>query len=472
MPEFKLRVIIQEYHQQVIKKEIQHQLTKMYQKHSNLTLEEVELPPLNFSIDLLTSNQISSNIGTYDPLVLWSSIFFDRTTSGISITTCLKDQPILFPLSTPTTSNINFDNPSGILNLPQQITTHLLTSQILSTFQLPLFIENIQFSYSPFSTYFPMESRCGKVILPTTPGAFRSNQVSLLPVTLPPVQHLQEQDSQLHRRDENRMPRDMVSRSLDDQRRSHIRYDRDITDVTNTLLHLNTTRYEQPHTGTIHPPPSTQRPTPPLASSNDQPTDQNPPPLSMRNQSQVYSGPTIPSINSQTPHIPQPNHQTQPPATTSAPALDGAASTSNSSTDTTADVNTSKDNDNILEVIAKQLNQPNTMDLEVYRTQGTDYYSLPTHLTHLNANILKELNSVRQKDILDKFSPFYFENSNKQIACDKKLLNITILKDLENIYQFCQKNNIGIVNTQFQNHFNGIRKIITRSNKNRLEPTN
>lgn len=179
-----------------------------------------------------------------------------RLICTIFASTSLKDQSTLFPSSLPSlspavpvkdSSIIPFNTSSGTLQIPDTICHHLLTNQTLCKFELPLFCENIHFSYQPFLTFHPVESKLGKVFLPTSPGIYRPTQVAMLPISVPPVRS-QDQHPPSSRQDtssRNLRHTDAPRQNTHDMRtyRSHHQYSSAIDTITQALQNLDVPMY-------------------------------------------------------------------------------------------------------------------------------------------------------------------------------------------------------------------------------------
>ena len=472
MTTFKIRAELNNYHAQIIKTEVAYQIRKMCQKSGSQC--SVDVPSILFSVDLLSSTLINPNISSYDPQVLLSTIIFDRAAPCIFLCTSLKDQSTLFPSSLPSlspavpvkdSSIIPFNTSSGTLQIPDTICHHLLTNQTLCKFELPLFCKNIHFSYQPFLTFHPVESKLGKVFLPTSPGIYRPTQVAMLPISVPPV------------RSRNLRHTDAPRQNTHDMRtyRSHHQYSSAIDTITQALQNLDVPR---PSIGNLPALPSQGAfPTPPTATSNHDNTPPVLPPLA-----------PIPSPNQVPLHLQNHNEpqdiihslQSALQPDTSSPARapssptpqDGAFGGSSiiDTSDTVVQIsNTSTDQSHILNILASEIEKPNTMDFSTYKSGN--FYSLPPYLRTLNNNILKELQSFRQQDILATFQPFYSEN-NSDIVCDKKHLTLPILQSLDNFHHYCQKNQIDLINTKFTNPLSKLKTVLTRADKKNLDVTN
>ena len=468
MSTFKIKAELNSYHGQIIKTEVSYQIRKMCQTSG--TSYPIEIPSILFSVDLLSSTMINPEISSYEPRVLLSTIAFDRTTPSIFLSISLKDQSSLFPSSIPTTSPtvpftgspiIPFNTSSRTLEIPESICQHLLNTQTLCKFELPLFCENLLFSYEPFQHYHPVKSKLGKVFLPTSPGIYRVAQVAMLPINVPPVRSPQDQPSP---------PRQELSRSHRQDVSKPTVQDRDYrsTAIDSITQSLQSFDLQRPSMGIVPPvPPLGQNPEP-LATSNDnapvppelpllRPIPVPPPtPLQLQNQNETHD--TIHSLNSMPPSTSPPTVAPQP-----TPSPEGATSLASSDT-VVPSTNSSADKPNILDVLAEEINKPNVTDFTSFKNGSS--YNLPADLLCVNNAILKELQRYRQKDILNAFQPYFSEN-DEEVVCDKRLLSLSMLQSLDNIQSYCQKHMPDLITPK--STISKIRTVFTRSDRRKAD---
>ena len=439
MNTFRIKAELNGYHGQIIKNEVSYQIRRLCQTSGYH--HPIEIPSILFSVDLLSSTMINPEINSYEPRILISTIGFDRTTHSIFLSIALKDQPSLFPSSIPTSSPampitgssiIPFNTPSRTLEIPETICQHLLNTQTLCKFELPLFCENLSFSYDPFLQYHPVESQHGKVFLPTSPGIYRVAQTAMLPINVPPIRSPQDQPPPARQELSTSYRQDVSRPSLQD-----INYrSAAIDSITQALQSVGI----RPNIGTVPPVPPLGHIPEPIASSNDAPPVppelpqlqplQAPPPNPLQLQNQNETPDTIHSLHS----VPQPSSPSSVPPQPTSP--EGATSSVATSDTVVPASNSSTDKTNILDVFAEVINRPNVTDFTTYKNGSA--YNLPASLMSMNNAIIKELQGYRQKEILEAFHPYFVEQDGA-VVCDKRLLSLPMLQALDNIQSYCQK---------------------------------